>query len=92
MADMEAVRTAVLHGKKDIRIEDRPPPACSGTDLIVKPEAVKQQILSGFILRLRGAAAACPLPSCLLAFLHCGSGCLPALLGMDGCAGMLMPG
>ena len=36
----EPVKTAVLYGKKDIRIEDRPPPVCSGRDLIVKPEAV----------------------------------------------------
>ena len=34
------VKTAVLHGKKDIRIEERPPPVCSGTDLIVAPQAV----------------------------------------------------
>ena len=37
----ETVRTAVLHGIRDIRIEERaPPPAPMPTDLILRPESV----------------------------------------------------
>ena len=55
-ADEEMVRTAILHGKRDIRIEDRPPPPAVQTRTLALTRAVVFLALSVSCLR---PAAAC---------------------------------